>query len=127
MTTNHIHRTARFCLLSAFLALALLSFFAFGSGRAHAQTVSSSSTTTAVSRIIVNTQGFLAFSPKALTVTSGTVVKIVNKTIYGEYLFTNQGEVFLAAGASMKIVATQSQVVSFRVVCKIVTLTITVV
>ena len=126
MTTNHIHRTARFCLLSAFLALALLSFFAFGSGRAHAQTVSSSSTTTTVvSRIIVNTQGFLAFSPKALTVTSGTVVKIVNKTAFGARLVTIQGDVFLPAGASMKIVATQSQVVSF--LCRPITLTITVV
>jgi hypothetical protein len=127
MTTNHVHRTARICLLSAFLALALLSFFAFGSGRAHAQTVSSSTSTPVVSRININRQGFFAFSPSALTVTSGTVVKIVNKTIYGEYLFTNQGEVFLATGASMKIVATQSQSVSFRVVCKIITLTITVV
>jgi len=31
MATNRIHRIAYVCLLSAFLALALVSFFAFGS------------------------------------------------------------------------------------------------
>ena len=126
MTTTHVHRTARVCLLSAFLALALFSFFVLGSGRAHAQTVSTTSTTTTVvSRIMYTTQKGFHFSPSTLTVASGTTVKIINSTTHNELLYSSSQNTYfsLPAGQSMKVVVTQSQ--SFFFVCRPGGLTIT--
>src|SRR5215469_2105097 len=126
MATNRIHRIAYVCLLSAFLALALVSFFAFGSGRAHAQTVSSTSTTPVVSRIIYTTQKGFQFSPNALTVKSGTAVKIINTTAHGENLYDSLGTYYgVPGGKSVTIIVTQSQSLGF--ICRPVFLSITVV
>jgi plastocyanin len=117
VTTNRIQPGIRTCLLSAFLALALFSFFAFGSGSAHAMTrsanaaQSASSSTAVVSRIIINKSGALVYSPSAITVKSGTTVKIVNKTAFRRILFMSQGVAYLNPAASMAIIVTQSQVV----------------
>ena len=126
MTTNRFHRTARVCLFSMLLALTLVSFFVFGSGRAHAQTVSSSSSTTVVSRIIYTTQKGYQFSPNALTVKSGTAVKIVNTTNHGENLYSSLGIYYgVRGGQSVTITVTQSQTIVF--ICRPVSLSITVV
>lgn len=126
MATNRVHRIARVCLLSAFLALALFSLFVFGSGRAYAQTVSNTSSTTVVSRIVYTTQKGFHFSPNALTVASGTTVKIVNATTHNELLYSSSQGTYLSlpAGSSMKVIVTQSQ--SFVFVCRPGSLTITV-
>ena len=105
MTKNRIQRTLRISALSTFLALVALFFLAFGT--ASAQTASTSTTT--LVRIITNQQGGTVFSPAAITVKSGTPVKIVNKTPFSRILFTNQGIVRLASGATLTIVPTQSQ------------------
>jgi plastocyanin len=114
VTKNRIQRTVRMCLLSTFLALALFSFLAFGSGSAHAltrsasaaQTASSSTTTT---RVIVNKAGQRVFSPNTISVKSGNSVKIVNKTAFELILFTNQGITRLAPVQSLTMTITQSQ------------------
>lgn len=131
MTTNRIQRTVRMCVLSTFLALVAFSFLAFGSASAHAlsrsthlaQTATTSTAT--VSRIVTNKLGETVFRPNAITVTSGTPMKIVNKTAFTRFLVVN-GRLFpLASGASMTITPTQSQLV--RICGGIGTLTITVV
>lgn len=124
MTTNRVHHTVRICLLSAFLALAMFSFIAFGSGSAHAMTRSASSTTTTTSRIVTNTAGRAVFSPAAVTVKSGTVVRIVNRTTYTRFLFTSVGFISLAPATSMTLTVTQTQYVR---ICGGGALTITVV
>ena len=125
MITSRIHRLTRVCLLSAFLALALFSFFVFGAARVHAQTGNSTSSTIVTSRIIYSTQNGFQFSPAALTVKSGTTVKIVNTTTHNEILYNNQGSDFsVPAGKSMKIIVTQSE--SFTFICRPVSLVITV-
>ena len=124
MTTNRIQRTARMCVLSAFFALAAFSFLAFGAASAHAlaHPTGNAHKAMTVAKIIDNPGA--VFSPNAVTVKSGNVVKIVNKTPYGLLLFTDHGAVSLAAGASMKMTATQSQFVR---ICGGGSLTITVV
>lgn len=112
MATNRIQRTVRMCALSTFLALAALSFLAFGTASAQslnhpAQIANSGSAT--VARIVAPNQGRAVFSPAAITVKSGTTVKIVNKTPYTRIVFTNQGTYDLAPGVSFKIIVTQSQ------------------
>jgi hypothetical protein len=97
VTTNRIQRTVRMSVLSTFLALVAFSFLAFGTASAHtlnhriqaAQTTST--TTTVVARIITNTQGRTVFSPSAITIKSGTPVRIVNKTAFMKILFVNGG------------------------------------
>ena len=111
MTTNRIQQTARICVLCAFLALAAFSFLAFGSASAHAAPTASTTTTVTTVKIIINSQGYRVFSPAAISVTSGTTVRIVNKTAGGVILFTNQGTVRLVSGGVLKIIATQSQTV----------------
>ncbi|HAH00577.1 MAG TPA: hypothetical protein DDW33_09830 [Ktedonobacter sp.] len=118
MTTNCIQRTARMCVLSTFLALMAFSFLAFGSASAHAlnrssQVAQTATTSTAtVSRIVTNKLGNTVFRPNAITVASGTPVKIVNKTAFDRFLVMNGGLFRLAAGASITITPTQSQQVS---------------
>jgi hypothetical protein len=114
--TNRSQRNVRMCVLSAFLALAAFSFFAFGSAGAltHPTSVAqtTSTTTAVVVRLIVNQQGAIVFSPHAITITSGTPVRIVNKTPYGRFLVVN-GQLFhLLPGAALRITPTQSEVVS---------------
>ena len=116
MPTNRIQRTVRMCVLSTFLALAAFSFFAFGSAGAltHPTSVAqtTSTTTAVVVRLIVNQQGAIVFSPHAITITSGTPVRIVNKTPYGRFLVVN-GQLFhLLPGAALRITPTQSEIVS---------------
>jgi hypothetical protein len=114
--TNRIQRTVRMCVLSTFLALAAFSFFTFGSAGAltHPTSVAqtTSTTTAVVVHLIVNQQGAIVFSPHAITITSGTPVRIVNKTPYGRFLVVN-GQLFhLLPGAALRITPTQSEVVS---------------
>src|SRR5579863_8839435 len=112
MATNQIRRTVRMCVVSTFLALAALSFLAFGTASAHslnhqAQTVSSGVITTV--KIVDPNQGRAVFHPATITVKSGTTVKIVNKTPYDRIVFTNQGTYDLAPNGALKIIDTQSQ------------------
>lgn len=115
MTTNHIRRAARICVLSTFLALAAFSFLAFGSASAHAltrqATSSSSTTTTVTTRIISNSVGRAVFNPSTVTVKAGTVVKIVNKTAFSRILFVGGSIVRLASGASLTITPNQSETI----------------
>jgi plastocyanin len=113
VTTNSIQRTVRMGVLSTFLALAAFAFLAFGSASAHtlnsAQTTSG--TTATVSRIVTNSQGGAVFSPSAITIKSGTPVRIVNKTAFARFLVIN-GQLFrLNSGTSMTITPVQSQTV----------------
>ncbi len=128
VTTNFIQRTVRMCVLSTFFALAAFSFLAFGSAGAltHPTSVAqtTSTTTAVVSRIIVNQQGYTVFSPHAITITSGTPVRIVNKTPYAKFLVVNGQLIRLLSGAALRITPTQSEVVS---ICGGGSLTITVV
>ena len=111
MATNSIQRTVRISVLSVLLALAAFSFLAFGSASAHALAHSSGKAQKAKIVKIIDNPGAV-FSPAAITVKSGTTVKIVNKTPYGRFIFTNHGTVFLAPGAAMKMTVTQSQSVA---------------
>ena len=108
MTTNRIQRTVRMCVLSTFFALAAFSFLAFGSASAHALAHPAGLAQKATVVKIIDNPGAV-FSPNAITVKSGTVVKIVNKTPYGRLLFTDHGSVYLASGAFMRMTVTQSQ------------------
>ena len=110
MTTNRIQRTIRMSVLSTFLALVAFSFLAFGTASAHTRSAAqtASSTTATVSRIIVNRQGATVFNPSAITVKSGTPVRIVNKTAFSRILFVGGSIVRLASGASMTIFPSQS-------------------
>ena len=123
MTTNRTLRTARICVLSTFFALVAFSFLAFGSASAHALNHSVGFAHKATVVKIIDNPGAV-FSPSAITVKSGTVVKIVNKTPFGRIVFTDQGTFSLGAGASMKMTVTQSQ---FARICGGGSLTITVV
>ena len=109
MTTNRVHSTVRICLLSAFLALAMFSFIAFGSGSAHAMTLSASSTTTTTSRIVNNASGRAVFSPATITVKSGSVVRIVNRTAFTRFVFTSVGFIGIAPATAMTFTVTQTQ------------------
>ena len=109
MTTNPVQRTARLCVLSAFLVLAAFSFLAFSAGSAHALSHPAGAAQKAMTVVKIIDNPGAVFSPNAITVKSGTVVKIVNKTPYSRFLFTNQGVVHLAAGAFMTMTVTQSQ------------------
>ena len=113
MTTSRIHQTLRVTVLSAFLALAVCSFFAFGSGSAHAMTrqAASTSTTTYV-RIVFNRQGATVFSPSAITVKSGAAVRITNRTAFGKFVVAEGGLYHLAPGRGFTIFPTQSQQVT---------------
>jgi len=74
--------------------------------------LTSCTTTAVVVRLIVNQQGAIVFSPNAITIKSGTPVRIVNKTPYGRFLVVN-GQLFhLLPGAALRITPTQSEVVS---------------
>lgn len=108
MTANRIQRTARICVLSTFFALVAFSFLAFGSASAHAISHPAGVAQIVTVVKIIDNPGAV-FSPNAITVKSGTTVKIVNKTPYTKLLFTNQGTVRLAAGAFMTMTVTQSQ------------------
>ena len=111
MRTNHLQRLIRVSLLSTFLALAACSFLAFGSASAHAATQTGSSTSGTIVRIVDNQQGAAVFSPHAITVTSGTPVKIVNRTPFTRFFHvTSNGRLFgLVSGASVTIIPTQSE------------------
>jgi plastocyanin len=124
VTTNRIQRTARMCVLSTFFALVAFSFLAFGSASAHALAHPTGNAQKAMTVAKIVDHPGAVFRPNAITVKSGTVVKIVNKTPYGRLLFTGQGSVYLAAGAFMKMTVTQSQDVG---ICGGGSLTITVV
>ena len=116
MTTNRIQRTVRMGVLSTFLALVAFAFLAIGSASAHtlnhpinsAQTASTSTTT--VARMVINSQGGIVFSPSAITVKSGSLVKIVNKTIYSRIVFADR-VVRIAPGMAYSFVPAQSMTV----------------
>lgn len=120
MTTNRIQQTVRMCVLSIFLALVAFSFLSFGSASAHANalnrsnqvTQTATTSTATVSRIATNKLGNTVFRPKAITVASGTPVKIVNKTAFPRFLVVNGALFRLDSGASMTLTPTQSQQVS---------------
>ena len=111
MTTNRIQRTARICVLSTFFALVAFSFLAFGSASAHALAHPTGNAQKAMTVAKIIDHPGAVFKPNAITVKSGTVVKIVNKTPYSKIIFTDQGTFGLATGASMKMTVTQSQFV----------------
>ena len=104
------------CVLSTILALAAFAFFAFGSASAHtlshpinsAQAASGSTTT--VARMVTNSQGGLVFSPSAITVKSGSLVKIVNKTAFSRIVFADR-VVRINPGTSYSFVPAQSMTV----------------
>jgi plastocyanin len=123
MTTNPIQRTARLFVLSAFLVLAAFSFLAFSAGSAHALSHPAGAAQKVKTAKIIDNPGAV-FSPAAITVKSGSTVRIVNKTPYSLIIFTNQGTGSLPAGASTKMTVTQSQYVR---ICGGGTLSITVV
>jgi plastocyanin len=104
--------------------LAAFSFLAFGAASAHALSHSASSAQKAKTVVKIIDNPGAVFSPSAITVKSGSTVKIVNKTPYGLIIFTNQGTGSLPAGASMKMTVTQSQ---YLRICGGGTLSITVV
>jgi plastocyanin len=112
MATNRIQRTVRMCALSTFLALAALTFLAFGTASAQSlnHTVQSANSSSATFvKIVDPNQGRAVFNPAAITVKSGTTVKIVNKTPYERIVFTNQGTYGLAPNGALKIIVTESQ------------------
>jgi hypothetical protein len=112
VTTNRIQRTARMCVLSTILALAAFAFFAFGTASAHtlnaAQAASGSTTTTA--RMVTNSAGGAVFSPSAITVKSGSSVRLVNKTTFSRIVFADR-VIRLNPGASYSFVPAQSMTV----------------
>ena len=126
MPTNHIQRTVRMSVLSLFIALMAFSFLALGSASAHtispstrsAQTAST--TTTTFVRIISRN----AFSPKAVSVKSGSRVRITNRSTISLLVFYGGGDTVLAPGAALVLFPTQTQSVT---ICAGATLTITVV
>ena len=103
MRANHIQRIIHVSVLSMFLALMACSFLAFGSASAHAATQTASSNSSIVARIIDNQQSGFVFSPNAITVTSGTPVRIVNKTPFAVFFHeTSNGRLLhLFSGASL--------------------------
>jgi plastocyanin len=113
VTTSQIHRTVRVTVLSAFLALAVFSFVAFGSGSAHAMTRQAASTGTTTFVSIVSQQRFFVFSPSAITVKSGASIRITNRTAFELEVRTMSPQTFynLAPGAGLTITPTQSEVV----------------
>jgi plastocyanin len=109
VTTNRIQRTARMCVLSTFFALVAFSFLAFGSASAHALAHPTGNAQKAMTVVKIIDNPGAVFSPNAITVKSGTTVKIVNKTPFSRILFVSGGIVHLASRASMTMNVTQSQ------------------
>ena len=126
VTTNRIQRTVRMSVLSTLIALVAFSFLAFGSASAHtiSQAQIGSGISTSVVRIKDDQFGRAMFHPSAISVISGTPVRIVNKTPSYRFLFIAQGDVVLSPGASTTLIVTQSQYVR---ICAGGTLTITIV
>lgn len=116
MTKNCIQRAVRVCVSSTFLALVALAFLAFGSASAHAlshpvnSAQTASTTTTTVSRMVLNNQGGIVFSPSAMTVKAGSLVKIVNKTTYTRIIFADR-VLRINPGMSYSFVPAQSMTV----------------
>ena len=108
MRTNPIHRIVRITVLSAFLALAVFSFVAFGSGSAHAMTGQAANSSTTISVRIVTDQRFFVFRPSAITIASGTAVKITNTTTSELEVRTPQAFYNLFPGQGFTITPTQS-------------------
>ncbi len=124
--TNRIQRTVRMSAWSLFIALMAFSFLAIGSASAHTINYSTRSTQTAStsSTTFVHILSRSSFSPSAVTVKSGSRVKIVNKSSLNLLIFYSGGSKVLAPGAALMLVPTQSQTVA---ICAGATLTITVV
>ena len=126
MSTDHIQHRLRMSVLSLFLALMAFSFLAFGTASAHTlnhptgASQGGANTPPTVVRIMSRS----AFSPNAVTVKSGTHVRIVNKSLGSLLVFYSGGSIVLTPKAALVIVATQTQVVA---ICAGATLTITVV
>lgn len=108
MTTNRFQRTARITVLSTFLVLVAFAFLTFGSASAHALSRPAAVTQTATVVKIISTPR-AQFSPSAITVKSGSLVKIVNKTAYSLILFTSQGTRGLGPGRVLAMNPTQTQ------------------
>ena len=108
MTTRHIHRTVRVTALSVLLSLAVFSFVVLGSGSAHAMTRQAASTGTTISVSIVTDQRFFVFRPSAITVKSGTAVKIANTTASELEIRTLQNFYDLLPGGVLTLTPTQS-------------------
>ena len=112
MTTNRIQRTVRISVLSTLLALAAFAFLAFGTASAHtlnsAQAASGSTTT--VARMVTNSQGGAVFSPSAITVKAGGLVKLVNRTTFSRIVFADR-VIRLNPGASYSFAPAQSMTV----------------
>jgi plastocyanin len=123
--TNCMHRTMRMSTLSLLIALMAFSFLAIGSASAHTINHSARSTQTMSthSTTFVHILSISEFSPSAITVKSGTRVKIVNKSSSDLLLFYSGGSKVLAPGADLMLIPTQSQTVA---ICAGGTLTITV-
>ena len=126
MTTNRIQRTVRMSVLSLFLALVAFSFLALGSASAHTinHSTSSAQTASTTTTTFVHILSRHEFSPSAVTVASGTRVRIVNKSTISLLVFYAQGSRVLAPGAALILAPTKSQSVT---ICAGATLTITVV
>jgi hypothetical protein len=116
VTTNRVQRTVRIFVLSTFLALVAFAFLAFGSASAHTlnhpinSAQAASSGTSTVSRIVTNSQGGAVFSPSAITIKSGSFLKIVNKTTFSRIVFADR-VVRLAPGGTYTFVPAQSMTV----------------
>ena len=125
MTTNRIQHLFRMSVLSFFIALMAFSFLAIGTASAHTVKPSASSSQTASNNTttVVRILSRHAFSPSAITVNSGTRVRIVNKSPGFLLVFSNNGSHDLAPGAALTLFPTVTQSVT---ICAGATLTITV-
>ena len=126
MSTSRPNSMLRRSVLSLFLALMAFSFLAFGTASAHTLNHATGASQAGVntSPTVVRILSRQQFSPSAVTVKSGTHVRIANKSLSNLLVFYNGGSIVLAPKASFMIVATQTQSVA---ICAGATLTITVV
>ena len=104
MTTRPLHRTIRLTLVSAVLALAVFSFVALGSGSAHAMSRQAASTgNTTIVRIVAAQNGTSIFRPSAVTIPSGSGVRIKNTTPFALDLRFGSSFYLLDSGASLTL------------------------
>lgn len=126
MPTNCIQRTMRMSALSLLIALIAFFFLALGSASAHTinHSTSSAQTASTTTTTFVHILSRHAFSPSAVTVKSGTRVRIVNKATINLLVFYSGGSTVLAPGGALVLFPTQTQSVT---ICAGATLIITVV
>jgi hypothetical protein len=113
VTTSRIHSTVRVTVCSAFLALAVFSFVAFGTGNTHALTRQVASPGSTTFARIVSDQRESVFQPSAIKVKSGAAVRIANNTAFELEVRIMSPQTFyeLLPGEGLTITPIQSEVV----------------